>query len=387
MKKIVYVLPFLIITIVAIVLSQSQGKLFSKEKPLAEQASTGDKDLADYYNQASNLATTNTTLLSTTFLAAGDISLSRNIAQTIKTSGSTSTPFKGIESLLASTDFNFANLESPFGGHDRFTPKDTLVFNAPSANVAGLVDYNFKVLTLANNHALDQGVTGVTTTQKILQAHGIHYTGIGETLDAAWTPVIYESNGIVIGFIGASYSSVNDNGKTTNTYVARIEDTERLQKAISLLRPRVDYIIVTMHAGTEYVREPNQKQITFAHTAIDYGADMVIGHHPHWIQTIEEYKSKYIFYSLGNFIFDQSWSQETREGLALKITLEKTSAKKSNAATLEDLQGTRQPADISRLELIPTIIDNNCCPREALSIEAREILKKINASNPILIQK
>ena len=79
-----------------------------------------------------------------------------------------------------------------------------------------------------------------------------------------------------------------------------------------------------MHAGTEYTRTPMPQQITFAHAAIDDGADIVIGAHPHWVQTIEKYKGKYIFYSLGNFIFDQAWSQETMEGLTLKITVSKT---------------------------------------------------------------
>jgi poly-gamma-glutamate synthesis protein (capsule biosynthesis protein) len=74
-----------------------------------------------------------------------------------------------------------------------------------------------------------------------------------------------------------------------------------------------------MHSGTEYVANPNARQVAFARAAVDAGADMVIGHHPHVVQTAEKYEGKWIFYSLGNFIFDQMWSQQTREGLGLKV--------------------------------------------------------------------
>jgi poly-gamma-glutamate synthesis protein (capsule biosynthesis protein) len=131
-----------------------------------------------------------------------------------------------------------------------------------------------------------------------------------------------------------------------------------------------------MHAGTEYMRTPNQNQTEFAHAAIDAGADMVIGHHPHWIQTTEKYQGKYIFYSLGNFIFDQMWSQDTKEGLALKITLSKIPAPR--------LQGTPVPAKLEKLELVPVIIENYSTPRLANEVESLRILKKIDLETKIL---
>ena len=133
-----------------------------------------------------------------------------------------------------------------------------------------------------------------------------------------------------------------------------------------------------MHAGTEYTRHPNQQQIDFAHTAIDAGADVVIGHHPHWIQDIEVYsplelfpplegegkggakepRKGLIFYSLGNFVFDQMWSQETREGLMVKL----------------EFSGP----ELKSYELIPIIIDNYCCPRLANEAEKNKILDTLN---------
>ena len=131
-----------------------------------------------------------------------------------------------------------------------------------------------------------------------------------------------------------------------------------------------------MHAGTEYTHQPNKAQITFAHAAIDYGADMVIGHHPHWIQKIEKYNNKYIFYSLGNFIFDQMWSQETKEGLALKITLSKN--------LTPALQGPKTMAELDYIELLPVIIENFSTPRPATAEETKTILNKIGETNTIL---
>ena len=168
-----------------------------------------------------------------------------------------------------------------------------------------------------------------------------------------------------------------------------------------------------MHAGTEYTRKPNQQQIEFAHAAIAAGADMVIGAHPHWIQTVEKYQGspanplckkssfdnpiinkdgekyqsldlgegcagKYIFYSLGNFIFDQMWSQETREGLALKISLSKP------AGADFGLQGQKTATSLDSVELLPVIIEDYSSPRPADETESKNILKKIGLENNFL---
>ncbi len=157
---------------------------------------------------------------------------------------------------------------------------------------------------------------------------------------------------------------MNDNGKVKKPNIARIEDLANLRHSIETIKKQVDYVIVIMHAGIEYKRTPNSSQIKFAHTAIDYGADMVIGHHPHWIQSIEKYNDKYIFYSLGNFVFDQMWSQETREGLTLRLSL------------IKDGEQTT----LNQVELLPVVIDDYAQPRLANDKEKTSILKKINAA-------
>lgn len=371
-----------------------------RDDPLHRTAGPHDRSLADYYQTAQQLRQAPATPLTVraTFLAVGDISLSRAVAAAIQKQQDPSYPFARIRDLLNSTDFNFGNLETPFSSSDTFTAAGTLVFNAPKQNVSGLVDARFEVVTLANNHAYDQGLDGVRTTRRVLTDRGILHVGTGENLEEAWAPVVRETHGIKIGFIGASYASINDGGKATNSHVARMEDTDRLTARISQLKSQADFIVVTMHAGVEYTAKPTQAQIDFAHAAIDAGADIVIGHHAHWVQEKELYcpgqastrqlpsttgeiipgpledlsainsrigNCKWIYYGLGNFVFDQSWSEQTKKGLALKITLIKTAAPTSSTGGVAQALQPAGPQPGTRLESIqeiPIYIENNCCP-------------------------
>ena len=137
---------------------------------------------------------------------------------------------------------------------------------------------------------------------------------------------------------------------------------ERMQRAIQEANSIADIIIVSMHAGDEYEPLPNDSQMAFAHAAIDAGAEMVIGHHPHVVQTMEIYKGKYIFYSLGNFIFDQMWSRETREGLLIKAAFTKEGVKNVtfHPVLIEDYA---QPRFMEDREDITRILDRLIAPR------------------------
>ncbi len=302
-----------------------------------------------------------------TFLAVGDIMLSRGVARVIDSAHDPLAPFSALEKEFLSTDFNFANLESPVSGNDTRVGKG-LVFNARKADTAGLVKYKFKVVNLANNHALDQGANGLQFTQEFLKGLNIEFLGVGKDLTEAWAPKYYEANGIKIGFIGASYASINDGGVARNTLVARIEDEAQLKAAIETAKKNCDYVVVTMHAGIEYTRSPEKGQIAFARAAVDAGADVVIGAHPHWVQTTEEYKGKPIFYSLGNFIFDQR-KPDTILGMMLKITLKTTGAERGAVA--------------DTIEFKPVVIEKMGIPRAATASEAKMILQKINITDPI----
>lgn len=295
------------------------------------------------------------------FLAVGDIMLSRGVHQAISKKKDPLLPFSQLSSIFSSVDFSFGNFESPIDGTDFAGKSGELTFNTPVSHIEGLVKNKFFVLSLANNHSLDRGEKAVISTKKTLQEKNIHTTGTGANLDEAWTPAYATYNDITIAFIAVSYASYNDNGKRKNEFIARMDDEIRLKNAIEAAKKNADYVIVSMHAGVEYKRNPNQMQQAFARKSIDLGADMIIGAHPHWIQTIEEYKGKMIFYSLGNFIFDQEWSQDTKEGLMLKISLEKI----ENTTTLKNI------------EYLPVVIENYSTPRLANEIEKKKILEKI----------
>jgi poly-gamma-glutamate synthesis protein (capsule biosynthesis protein) len=448
---------------IALGLLQRVPNQYSLQNKSAESGGTADEFWA-FYNKARELAPLKPEQKSSaSFLAVGDIMLSRNVAAESFKALDVELPFSKMKDILLSTDFNFGNLESPFfaashpcsvgpGTMEGIVGGHSLIFGAPCNMRAGLKNYNFKVLSLANNHALDQGLEGLQGTISDLNDLGIKHIGTGNKEEEAWQPAAIEANGIKICFVGASYASVNDGGKTTNDYVARIENVEKLKSSILNLKSACDFIVASMHAGTEYVTKPNQDQVNFAHAAIDAGADMVIGHHPHWVQTIERYcpntatspwpspqkereglqsaipspnegrvpegrerlqcaNPKYIFYSLGNFIFDQMWSQETREGLVLKIRVSKegchpdrlnasegvegslkyqsisdssTGAPSLGMTCGDELQGPRLPARLEQIELIPVIIENYSTPRPANEKETKKLLERIGQTTTLL---
>jgi gamma-polyglutamate biosynthesis protein CapA len=312
------------------------------------------------------------------FLAVGDIMLSRGVAQRIRNANDPLLPFRRLETLLRSTDFNFGNLETPVSGKDQVLGHEK-IFNSRARDLTGLTEYNFKVVNLANNHAFDQGLAGLKSTRKYLEERGIAYLGAGDDLSQAWQPKILTANDLRVGFVGASYASYNDGGVQRHDYLARIEDVENLKKAIAQLKSQADFIIVTMHAGTEFVdkadarRKLDKAQIDFAHAAIDNGADLVIGAHPHWIQNLETYSGKYIFYSLGNFIFDM-FDPIANQGLVLKITLRGDKQISSSA----DDAAARFSTRIEQIECLPVIIESHSTPRLASPDEAAQILRRVN---------
>jgi len=296
----------------------------------------------------------------TTLLAVGDIMLSRNVASTIDESDDPSLPFGKLQTILADADITIGNLECPLDPNEK-PGGQGLVFRCPARFVPSLVAAGFDALSTANNHSFDQGADNIDFTFDYLKTHGILPIGTfpkGSINNSRVLSNILERNGIRFGFLAYSYTAFNDGGKSTHPQIATL-DIEQLQTEIGHMRQEnaADILIVNMHAGTEYTRHPNQEQIDFAHAAIDAGADVIIGHHPHWIQDIEIYKDKPIFYSLGNFVFDQMWSQDTREGLMVKLNF---SDKK-----------------LDGYELLPVIIDNYCCPRLADEQEKATILDKL----------
>ncbi|MEO8065440.1 MAG: CapA family protein [Candidatus Doudnabacteria bacterium] len=291
----------------------------------------------------------------TTLFLAGDIMLSRNVGKKMSEAKDFSLPFKNVADAIKNADIAFANLESPFNDSGAHFIDRSLVFNADPQTVAGLTDAGFDVLSTANNHTLDQGTKGLQYTYNFLKQNYIEPIG---TTASCHDGVIITKNDTKFGFLAYSYAAHNDGGKKPEPQVCDANNSARVAEDAEQLRPNVDFLIVSMHMGIEYTRKPTLAQTNFAHTAIDSGADFVVGAHPHWVQTPEQYKGKWIFYSLGNFVFDQMWSQETREGLTLKLSVE--------------------DKKLTKIELRPVIIDDFCCVRSANPDEASAILTKVH---------
>jgi len=258
---------------------------------------------------------------SITLVAVGDIMLSRTVEQKMIQRNDWLYPFRETYQITTAGDIVFANLESPII-KGPIIETGQMVFRTDPQSVEGLKFGGFNVLSLANNHMKNYGQEGIEKTIEYLDQAGIAYTGAGLDIEKARQPAIMEIQGIKFGFIAYTDGSFTPNNyeATENRAGSPFLKTEILIEGISNLKERVDVIIVSMHAGTEYSNTPNQKQIDFAHTAIDNGASLVIGHHPHVVQPIEQYKNGYILYSLGNFIFDQMWSEPTRKSVIVTIT-------------------------------------------------------------------
>lgn len=257
-------------------------------------------------------------------IAVGDISFSRGVAEISKRHNDPNYPLLKVSDYLKSADLVFGNLETAITP-GREIKGGEMVFRSDPITAQLLKNAGFSILSLANNHTPNFGDKGLKDTFKYLNEAGIKYAGAGNNDIEANQPAYIEKNGIKFAFLAynsddvvpASYQA--DSGHAGTAFMNK----DKMVNAVKEAKKNADIVIVSMHAGVEYTDKPNEMQINFAHLAIDSGADLVIGHHPHTIQTVEEYKGKYIFYSLGNFIFDQMWSEKTRKGLTVKMLFDK----------------------------------------------------------------
>jgi len=253
-------------------------------------------------------------------LFLGDIMMARYVERKIKILNKEFVyPFENIVNYLKSFDYIIANLEGPISDKGvKIGSKYSFRMNPEIVKTLNKVNIN--IVNLANNHIFDYGKVAFEDTLKNLEKNNIKYFG------NSYDPLIIEKEGVKIGFLGFSdflkHLEVKEN--KIGITVAKDDLSEIIRKA----KEKVDILIVSFHWGEEYKKIPNEKQRKLAKIAIDSGADLVIGHHPHVIQNIEKYKDKFIFYSLGNFIFDQNFSKETMIGGGVEVYI-KTQAKET----------------------------------------------------------
>ncbi len=255
---------------------------------------------------------------SITLVAAGDLLLGGSAAATVDRHGF-DYPFLGISDILHSADIAMANLEAPLTRQPEPVADKRFTFKVDPAAAAALQRAGLTVLTLANNHIGDFGPTGVTDTIAALRPYGLRYTGAGEDLKQARRPTAIATKGGSVGFLSYSntfpkeFYAKSDRPGTAPGYPDFVRDD------VHHLRKFVDYVVVSFHWGSELMTAPKDYQRRLAKLAIDSGAQVVIGHHPHVLQGVEFYNGGAIYYSLGNFAFG-SYSRNAKTGGLARIT-------------------------------------------------------------------
>jgi poly-gamma-glutamate synthesis protein (capsule biosynthesis protein) len=244
----------------------------------------------------------------------GDLMIDRHVKEKIDERGLDYLfeKLKGDEDrFFRGLDLVGANLEGAVTDEgEHYLPTMAYDFAFHPSRIKALQKYNFNFFNLANNHFSDQGEHGIIETRKHLDDLGFFYVGCQDKqVDDCSTKVI-DLAGIKIGMVGFSI-------------VYGLFDVDLATSSIAKLVSTSDLVIVNIHWGVEYEHQFNQTQENIAHALIDAGADIIIGHHPHVVQGIEVYKNRPIIYSLGNFIFDQYFSQDTQEELGVGINYNK----------------------------------------------------------------
>lgn len=252
-------------------------------------------------------------------VAAGDILLDRGVSEYLEGSRY-EYPYSAIKEEIIKGDIAFANLECPLtDSGSAVLKRPELVFKGNKLNGAALKGAGFDILNLANNHTMDQGRKGLEDTIKVLESSGIRALGAGRTRSEARKPVFMQKGKIRIGFLGYSdfppEGYMYDEGKAD---VAR-PDMKLLGDEVKAAAEQCDFLVVSFHWGKEFDSYPSDRQREMAHAAIEKGAGLIIGHHPHVLQSVEEYKGKLIFYSLGNFVFDRQLPKGTDEAVIIDI--------------------------------------------------------------------
>jgi len=249
----------------------------------------------------------------TRLLLGGDVMLTRFVGRLARQQQDPAWSFRSIAPVFAAADIAFVNLESPFSDHGSPTEKG-MIFKAAPDMIAGLELAGIDVASTANNHVRDSDSYGVEFTIDWLNRHGIAAVGTGKTADEAHAGVVIARNGVRFGFLGYTYDQANGLRTDVDDRIAAM-DLDRMRRDVASILTRADAVIVSMHAGWEYNPRPNKQQIDFAHAAIDAGAAVVAGHHPHVVQPWEHRGAGVIFYSLGNLVFDQFQRVETQHGI------------------------------------------------------------------------
>ncbi len=234
-----------------------------------------------------------------TLAAVGDVMLDRGVWRRMQTNGHESI-LAGVREDLRTADITFANLECPLSTVGPHNPSEWCVFRADPRAVDVLLDGGIDVVALANNHSLNSGPEALLQTIEHLEAAGVAYCGAATERDRSWEPCRFEVNGVLLGFVACTDLSFEH-----GSWCKVDSDTTEFARHIAAAKGQCDVLAVSIHWGNEYEKVPTERQRQVARAAIDAGADLIIGHHPHTLQGVGRHRGAPILYSCGNFVFDQ----------------------------------------------------------------------------------
>lgn len=249
-----------------------------------------------------------------TLAAVGDImlgddsiSIGHGVGSIIKKQGAEFI-FKNVFGILQKADITFGNLECVLSEIEiDASDIHSVAMRASESSVNGLTYAGFDILSIANNHILEHGESSLIRTQKLLSENGIKTVGVSENKEKSRKPVILDRKGISFGFL--AYCLVRD-----KTAYCSVKDPLEIIHDVKKVKKDVDFLIVSLHWGNEYIRKPSTEQFSLAYEIIDAGASIILGHHPHVLQGVESYKDGVIVFSMGNFVFDM-WQKKMRESM------------------------------------------------------------------------
>ena len=301
-----------------------------------------------------------------TLTVVGDVMLGRGVAAAHRDPTVTLGP---MAPLLRRADITVGTLESTLS--TRGTPtQGGDSFAADPGVLRGLAASGFDVLSLANNHVGDYGRAALLDTLRAFRGTGIASFGAGRDLASATRAAVVERDGVRVGLLG--FNAIGETpraGPATpgalsvrmppRTGPLRRDDLAHVLRAVRRLDRRVDVVAVMPHWGTQYTHAPEPVQRVVGRRLVEAGADLVVGGHPHWVQAIERHRGATIAHSLGNFVFDMDFMEQTMEGVALTATI----------------TGDR----VVRVELAPYRMDATFTPRPLRGAAGRAVLADLRS--------
>jgi poly-gamma-glutamate capsule biosynthesis protein CapA/YwtB (metallophosphatase superfamily) len=295
-----------------------------------------------------------------TIAAVGDLMLGGRAEPFLKEFGP-AYPFADVMPVLSTADVVVGNLESSISTRGVAVEDKQFTLRAGPIAALALKKAGIRVVTLANNHSMDFGPLALKDTLDVLDQHDILYSGAGMNLKDARTPAILKIKGLTVAFLAYSLTFPLDFFASAGRPGTAPGYDEFVKSDIEKVRPRADLVVVSFHWGAELMTTAKDYQIDLGHKAIDWGADLVLGHHPHVLQELEVYRGRLIAYSLGNFVFG---SESNRSNFSMILLL------------------TFHGKSLARIVAVPLDVNNyrvQYRPRVLTGKTARDVLESVNA--------